>query len=102
IDVAYKSPELAALLDKARLESKSGGGNTGGGDELNLGGGDTGTGGGADCSSVKGLQHQLVDSANGGSPIKLEAQLGSDVKAAKVSIMFRSEGSTDFTEVKMS
>lgn len=100
IDVAYKSPELAALLDKARLEAKSGGGSTatagGGGDEL--GGGDAG----GDCSSVKGLQHQLVDSANGGSPVKLEAQLGSDVKAAKVSIMFRSEGSTDFTEVKMS
>jgi hypothetical protein len=101
IDVAYKSPELAALLDKARLEAKTGGGAAaggGGGDEL--GGGDAG--GGADCGSVKGLQHQLVDSANGGSAVKLEAQLGSDVKASKVSIMFRSEGSTDFTEVKMS
>ncbi len=102
IDVAYKSPDLANLLDKARLEAKSGGGGGGGGGgDVDLGP-DAG-GGGADCSSVKGLQHQMVDSAKGGAPIKLEAQLGGDVKAAKVSIMFRSEGgSTDFTEVKMS
>jgi hypothetical protein len=93
IDVAYKSPELANLLDKARLEAKSAGG---GGDVA------ADAGGGADCSAVKGLEHQMVDSAKGGAPLKLEAQLGSDVKAAKVSIMFRSEGgSTDFTEVKM-
>ena len=105
IDVAYKSPELASLLDRARLEAKSsggGGGNTGGGgDELNLGP-ETGGGGGADCSSVKGLEHQLIDSAKGGAPIKIEAQVGNDVKAAKVSVMFRSEGASDFTEVKLS
>jgi len=96
IDVAYKSPELAAMLDKARLEAKSGG--AGGGAEVETGE----AGGGADCSSVKGLEHQMVDSAKGGAAIKLEAQLGSDVKASKVSIMFRTEGgSTDFTEVKM-
>lgn len=101
IDVAYKSPELANLLDKARLEAKSGGGGGNPGD-VDLGP-DTGAGGGADCSSVKGLDHQMVDSAKGGAPIKLEAKLGNDVKAAKVSIMFRAEGgSTDFTEVKMS
>ena len=94
IDVAYKSPELATLLDKARLEAKGGGG--GGGEVA----GDAG--GGADCSAVKGLEHQMVDSAKGGAALKLEAQLGSDVKAAKVSIMFRTEGgSTDFTEIKM-
>ena len=100
IDVAYKSPELATLLDKARLEAKGGGGNAGGGD-VDMGA-DAG-GGGADCSAVKGLEHQMVDTAKGGASLKLEAQLGSDVKAAKVSIMFRTEGgSTDFTEVKMS
>lgn len=100
IDVAYKSPELASLLDKARLEAKSGGGGGGGGGDIETG--DAGGGGGADCGSIKGLQHQMVDSAKGGAAVKLEAQLGSDVKAAKVSIMFRSEGgSTDFTEVKM-
>jgi hypothetical protein len=102
IDVAYKSPELASLLDRARLEAKtSGGGNSGGGggDELNLG---PETGGGGDCSSAKGLEHQLIDTAKGGAPIKIEAQVGNDVKAAKVSVMFRSEGASDFTEVKLS
>jgi hypothetical protein len=102
IDVAYKSPELASLLDRARLEAKtSGGGNTSGGipGEPDLG---PDTSGGGDCSSVKGLDHQLIDTAKGGAPIKVEAQLGSDVKAAKVSVMFRSEGASDFTEVKMS
>jgi hypothetical protein len=99
IDVAYKSPELASLLDRARLEAKTsgGGGNSGGGDELNLG-----PDGGGDCSSAKGLEHQLIDTAKGGAPIKVEAQVGNDVKAAKVSVMFRSEGASDFTEVKMS
>jgi hypothetical protein len=97
IDVAYKSPELAKLLDQARSEAKSSPAASSGGEDLGLGGD-----AGADCSSVKGLQHQLVDSAKGGAPLKLEAQLGGDVKAAKVSIMFRSEGASDFTEVKMS
>ncbi len=99
IDVAYKSPELASLLDRARLEAKTSGGNSGGGDELNLG---PEAGGGGDCGSAKGLEHQLIDTAKGGAPIKIEAQVGNDVKAAKVSVMFRSEGASDFTEVKLS
>ncbi|MEP6862380.1 MAG: hypothetical protein ABJE66_17275 [Deltaproteobacteria bacterium] len=101
IDVAYKSPELAKLLEIARGEAGSGGGAgnapiTDGGPSLDLGGG-----GGADCGSVKGLEHTLIDTAKAGAPQPIEAMLGSDVKASKVSVMYRKEGSTDFTEVKL-
>ncbi len=96
IDVAYKSPELAKLLDNARAEVKKGGGAT---SEPSL---EPDLGGGADCSSVKGLEHTIVDSAKAGAPQPIEAMVGSDLKVAKVSVMFRPEGSTDFTEVKLS
>lgn len=107
IDPAYKSPELTKLLDEARLQAKSGGG---GDSEIKASGsaGDSdlsgftepSSGGGGDCSG-KGLQHELIDTAKAGAPLKVEASLGSDVKAAKVSVMFRPEGSTSFVEVKM-
>lgn len=95
IDVAYKSPELAKLLEQARGEAGSGGGTGGGEPTLDLGGG------GEDCSSVKGLEHTIIDTAKAGAPQPIEVMLGSDVKAAKVSVMYRKEGATDFTEVKL-
>ena len=95
IDVAYKSPELAKLLDSARAEAGTSGGSTGGG-EPSLGGEST-----ADCSAVKGLDHAIIDTAKAGAPQPIEAMLGSDVKASKVSVMYRVEGATDFTEVKL-
>ncbi|HET9993421.1 MAG TPA: hypothetical protein VFQ65_33020, partial [Kofleriaceae bacterium] len=99
IDVAYKSPELAKLLDQARSEAGSSGGGaaaTGGGGEPTLD-----LGGGEDCGSVKGLEHTLIDTAKAGAPQPIEVMLGADVKASKVSVMYRKEGSTDFTEVKL-
>ncbi|MFT3692992.1 MAG: tetratricopeptide repeat protein [Kofleriaceae bacterium] len=99
IDVAYKSPELAKLLEQARAEAGKGGGAGNapiGGDDLNLGGG------GDDCGSVHGLDHTIIDSAKAGAPQPIEVKLGPDVKAAKVSVMFRPEHATDFTEVKLS
>jgi hypothetical protein len=103
IEVAYKSPELAKLLEIARGEAGSGGGGGAGNapitdtePSLDLGGG-----GGADCGSVKGLEHTIIDTAKAGAPQPIEVTLGSDVKASKVSVMYRKEGSTDFTEVKL-
>jgi len=100
IEVAYKSPELAKLLEIARSEAGSGGGAgnapiTDTGPSLDLGGG------GADCGSVKGLEHTIIDTAKAGAPQPIEVMLGADVKASKVSVMYRKEGSTDFTEVKL-
>jgi len=106
IDPAYRSAEMAKLLEAARGEAKgsgaSGGGDLGGGNE----GGvdlpvDSGGGGDADCKGVKGLQHELIDSAKAGAPLSVTAQLGGDVHATKVSVMYRPEGATNFTEVKM-
>jgi hypothetical protein len=95
IDVAYKSPELAKLLDSARSEAGSGGGTSGGSEPtLDLGGG-------ADCAGVKGLDHTIIDTAKAGAPQPIEAMLGSDVKAVKVSVMYRVAGATDFTEAKL-
>ena len=96
IDVAYKSPELAKLLDTARSEAKKGASGT---SEPTLPADPSG--GGADCASVKGLEHTIVDSAKAGAPQPIEVMVGADLKVAKVAVMFRPEGSTDFTEVKL-
>jgi hypothetical protein len=95
IDVAYKSPELAKLLESARSEAGTSGGSTGGGEPS------LGEELAADCGSVKGLEHTLIDTAKAGAPQPIEAMLGTDVKAVKVSVMYRVEGATDFTEAKL-
>jgi hypothetical protein len=98
IDPAYKSPELAKLLDEARGDGKGGGGdsNFGASADSAPSGSESG-----DCGGIRGLQHELIDTAKAGSALKVEASLGSDVHATKVSVMFRPEGATEFTEVKM-
>ncbi|HTR55715.1 MAG TPA: tetratricopeptide repeat protein [Kofleriaceae bacterium] len=106
IDPAYKSPEMAKLLETARGEAKGSGGGGGdvggneGGVDLPIGDGGA-SGGDGDCKSVKGLQHELIDSAKAGAALSVTAQLGGDVHATKVSVMYRPEGATTFTEVKM-
>ncbi|HUJ57132.1 MAG TPA: tetratricopeptide repeat protein [Kofleriaceae bacterium] len=92
IEPAYKSPEMAKLLEEARGQAKGGSA----GDLAVESGGPS-----EDCGSVKGLQHTLIDTAKAGQPQPVEAMLGSDIKAAKVSVMFRPEGSTEFIEVRM-
>ncbi|MCX5746491.1 MAG: tetratricopeptide repeat protein [Proteobacteria bacterium] len=92
IDAAYKSPELVKLLDEARSEA-AGGGTT----PEPVVGSDV-----VDCASVKGLQHTILDAGKIGVAQPIEAYLGSEIAAVKVSLMYRAEGATDFTEVKMS
>ena len=107
IDPAYKSPEMAKLLEEVRGEAKGGGG--GGAVEAKAppaGGGDGGPDlaadlASSDCSSIKGLDHTLVETGRTNAPLPIEAKLGSDVKASKVSLMFRAEGAADYIEVKM-
>lgn len=92
IDPAYKSDEMAKLLEAARKEAG------GAADpEPTL----PSEPSGPDCTTVQGMQHDIIDTAKGGAPLKLEAYLGMDVTATKVSILYRPEGATDFTEVKM-
>lgn len=90
IEPAYKSPELTKLLEAAR--SEAGGGSVGGATE---------PGDGTDCTSVKGLQFKEPDGGKGGIAQPIEALLATDITAARVSVMYRSEGATDFTEVKL-
>ena len=108
IDPAYRSPEMSKLLEQVRSENKGGAsasaGNSGGDDgglPPDLAGDIGASGGGGDCSGVKGLQHEIIDSAKANAPLHVEAMLGSDVHATKVSVMYRPEGSTSFTEIKM-
>lgn len=93
IDPAYKSDDMAKLLEQARQEA-GGGGEP---DALPSGPVDSGV----DCTTVEGLQHEIVDTAPAGAPLTIEAYLGPDVTATKVSVMYRPEGSTDFKEVQM-
>lgn len=90
IDAAYKTPDLQKLLDEARSDGG------GGGD-----GGDGGGGDAVDCGAVTGLQHTIVDTAPGGRALAIEALVAKDVNPAKVAVMFRAKGATDFIEVKM-
>jgi len=100
LDKAYSTPEMQKLLDEARSEASGGGGGDGGGGDVAPPDG----GGGAaevDCATVTGLQHTLVDSAKGGKDLALDAMVGADVEPAKVVIMYRGRGATDFSEAKM-
>jgi Tfp pilus assembly protein PilF len=94
IEAAYKSAEMAKLLDQARSEA-SGGGSGGGDEPVDM------TGGGDDCGSVKCLEHKIIDSAKGGASVPIEARVGSDVTASKIAAYYRAEGATEFTEIKL-
>ncbi|MBA3457530.1 MAG: tetratricopeptide repeat protein, partial [Deltaproteobacteria bacterium] len=89
ISPAYKSPELQKMLD----EAKAGGS---GGDEVPV------AAAAVDCLTVKGLQHGIIDTAPAGGALAIEAHVGSDITPVKVSVMYRIEGATDFTESKLS
>ena len=56
---------------------------------------------GVDCTSVKGLQHEIIDTATGNTPLSRSRRCSAATsRASKVSVMYRPEGATDFTEVK--
>jgi hypothetical protein len=97
IDAAYKSNDMAKLLESVRKEASSGGAAeaepepTPEPDVPSV-----------DCGSVKGMQHSIIDEAKAGAALPIEALVGGDVKGVnKVSVLYRVEGSTDFTEVKL-
>ncbi len=99
LDKAYSTPEMQKLLDEAKAEAGGGGEPDGGG-----GGEPDGGGGGepaVDCASVTGVQHTIVEEAKAGKPVAMSAAVGADVQPAKMAVMYRPKGSTDFTEAKM-
>ncbi|MBA2539501.1 MAG: hypothetical protein H0V17_07700, partial [Deltaproteobacteria bacterium] len=92
IEAAYKSPELTKLLEAARSEA---------GGSVGVGPGPGEPSDGVDCASVKGLQFKEPDGGKGGTAQPIEVYLAADVSPAKVSVMYRSEGATDFVEGKL-
>ena len=99
IDPAYRTADMAKALDDARAGAGGGaGGDTGGGGDL----GDIDVGDAVDCGSIEGVDHEIVDTAPSGADFTMRANLGADVDAAKVAIMYRPQGAAEFAEAKMS
>jgi hypothetical protein len=97
IDAAYKSNEMSKLLEQVRKEA-SGGGGGGGSEPVEP----PPAASGVDCLTVQGMQHSIIDTAKGGAPLAIEAYVGMDVSGVtKVSALYRPEGATEFTEVKL-
>ena len=98
IDKAYATPEMIKLLEDARAENPGvGGGGNDGGDTTPTGPQPMDV----DCGTVTGMQHSIVESATGGADLTLQAALGADVPAAKVAVMYRPRGASEFTEAPM-
>jgi hypothetical protein len=95
IDAAYKSNDMSKLLEQARKESSGGGA----AEPVEP---TPPVASGVDCITVQGMQHTIIDTAKAGAPLAIETYVGADVAATqKVSVLYRPEGSTDFTEVKL-
>jgi len=95
IDPAYKTGDMQKALAEACSDS---------GGPSSRTAPDGGGGGGAgdvDCSAISGVQHEIIDTAPSGADLKITASIGSDVNAARVGIMYRPQGATDFVEAKM-
>jgi hypothetical protein len=85
IEAAYKTPDMQKLLDEAR--------GSGAAPAVKDGGGS--------CDGVAGIQHAIVDTAPSGAALPIAVELGADVPAVKVAVLYRSQGATEFAEVKM-
>src|SRR5688572_4571136 len=92
IDAAYRSAEMAKLLDEVRADLSGGGATV-----------DTPppVAGGVDCSTITGLEHEIVDTGTKGAKRELEAYLGGDVTATKVVIKYRAKGKETLSEAPM-
>jgi len=73
IEAAYRSAEMAKLLEDVRKSKGGGGGVTNDVDVSAV------IGESADCASVKGLQHTIIDTGKGNTAQPIEALVGSDV-----------------------
>ena len=100
IDVAYKTEGMAELLSAV----KKGGGKSGGGErgeeDLFAEGGDGGSGG-ADCETIDGIDHSLVEAGKPGVSQTISARVPKGLGAEKVTLFYRPQGAVDFIEVPM-
>ncbi|HSK04908.1 MAG TPA: tetratricopeptide repeat protein [Kofleriaceae bacterium] len=86
----YRSPALVKLLDQVRADAGVG-----------LEPAEPAGPPGVDCTTVEGLQHTIIDTSKTNASQPIEALVGADVMAAKVSVMYRPEGAADFSESKL-
>lgn len=94
IEPAYKSAEMGKLLESVRSEATGGGGEKAPPEPAVA---DSGV----DCAAVQGLQHTIIDEAKSNAPVQIEALVAPEVTTSKVVVMYRPEGATEFTEVKL-
>ncbi len=93
LDAGYKSPEASKLLETARTEASGG--------PADVPDEPPPEASGPDCTSVKGIEHKIIDSGKAGVALPIEALVATDVTATKIAVMYRAEGATEFTEVKL-
>lgn len=88
IDALYSTPEMRELLEKVRDKY-----------------GNFDTGPKVDCADLSGLQHELIDQVSPGQDREVQAALGLDVNARRVSLHFRMYGvdgaDDEFREIAM-
>jgi hypothetical protein len=89
LDPAYKTAEMEKILVEAKKEF--GGSSDDGDDDDDE----------IDCASLMGIQHTLVDTADGGASKDVSAHVADALKAAKITLHYRPEGVADFIEGKM-
>jgi hypothetical protein len=103
VPAAYRTRELAALLERAREEVGAAAAASRAAPPA-VGDDPSSPGAGAsslNCRDVIGMQHKLVDAVTAGADRAVEVALAADVGAAKVSLYYRPPGDTAFTEVPM-
>jgi hypothetical protein len=93
IDPAYKSAEMGKLLESVRAEASGGGEKTPSEPAV--------ADSSVDCAAVQGLQHEIIDEAKSNAPVQIEAFVAPEITTSKVVVMYRPEGATEFTEVKL-
>ena len=88
IDAVYSTPEMREMLETVRDKY-----------------GDLEAGPRVDCGALSGLEHTRLDSAAAGKDRRVQAHLGLDINAAKMSVHYRMYGidgaSPDFVEIQM-
>ncbi len=83
VDPAYASDATAALLDKGRAAlappppAK------------------------ADCATLQGIAHTIVDRADEGTAVEIACQVGSSLRGADIVLAYQADGAADYTEVPM-
>ena len=88
----YRQPALVKLLDQARAEA---------GGAAAAEPAAPAAPPGVDCTTVSGVQHTIIDAGKTNISTPIEALVGVEVGADKVAVMYRPEGATSFSEVRL-